>query len=63
MSALAADSGKSAAAPSDLPGDPFRAQAAGGLLGLLEHRPCALEVLGPAAGDRPDGRAALGISA
>jgi hypothetical protein len=52
VSALAADGGKSAAALSDFPCDPFRAQAAGGVLGLLEHGPCALEVLGPTAGDQ-----------
>ena len=57
---LPTDRGQGGAALRDFPGDPVRAQTTRGVLGLLEHGLCAVEVLGPAAGDESAGPAYVG---
>jgi hypothetical protein len=55
---LPADRHEGRAALRDFPRGPFRAEAPGGVLGVLEHGLCAFKVFGPAAGDeraRPAG--------
>ncbi len=55
-----ADPGQGGTALRDFPGDALGAQALGGVLGLLEHVLCAVEVLGPAAGDQRAGPVSAG---
>ncbi len=57
---LPADRREGGATLRDFPRDALRAQALGGVLGLLEHVLGAVEVLGPAAGDQRAGPAGAG---
>ena len=57
---LLAHRGQGAPALRDFSSDKYPAQALGGLLGLLEHALCAVEVLGPAAVDQRAGPAGVG---
>ncbi len=57
---LPADRSQGGAALRDFPGDPFRAQATGGVVGVFEHVLRAVEVLGPSAGDERPGPVGAG---